>query len=216
MDSEQEELEALKKWWSDNGRAVIVGLVLGLAGVFGWTTWKARTEATAEQLSVLYEGMVDAAASNDNAKVVAQADGIIAEHPDSEYAALAGLVGAKSALVTGQANEAQRLLTWVADNAKRDELRDVARIRSARLMLDAGRDDAALGTLDKVDTPAFAASVDELRGDIFASKGATQDAAKAYRAALTAGSFTTSARNRLQIKLDSLGLGDASQSQASQ
>jgi len=211
VESEQEELEALKKWWSDNGRAVVVGLVIGLGGVFGWTTWQARVEATAEQLSVLYEGMIDAAASGNDEVALLQAESIIADHPDSEYAALAGLVAAKSALASGRDADAERLLAWVADNADADQLRDVARIRSARLLLAAGRDDAGLDVLDKVDTAAFAATVSELRGDILTTKGDTQAAADAYRAALAAGTFTTGARNRLRIKLDSLGVDNASE-----
>ena len=209
MNSEQEELETLKKWWSENGRAVVVGLVLGLGGVFGWTTWQARVEAAAEHLSVVYEGMVNAAASDDHVTALAEADRIIADNPDSEYAALAGLVGAKSALAAGRAGDAERLLAWVAEHAGREELRDVARIRSARLMLGAGRADAALGVLDGVDSSAFAAAVNELRGDILAGKGDSEAAAQAYRAALAAGSFTTGARNRLRVKLDSLGVADA-------
>ena len=206
MDSEQEELEALKKWWRDNGRAVVVGLVLGLGGVFAWTTWNARVEAAAEQLSVLYEGVVNAAAANDNDTALQQAEVIVAENPDSEYAALAGLVAAKSALALGRPEDAERLLAWVADNAGLEELRNVARVRSAQLLAATGRHDAALETLAKVDAAAFAATVNELQGDVLSAKDDAEGAAEAYRAALAAGSSTTAAHNRLRIKLDSLGV----------
>ena len=213
MNGEQEELEALKKWWRDNGRAVVIGLVLGLGGVFAWTTWNARVEAAAEQLSVLYEGVVNSAASNDNDTALQQAELIIAENADSEYAALAGLVGAKSALALGRSDDAERLLAWVAENAAIDELRDVAHIRSAQLLLAGDRYDAALEALEKIDAAPFAAAVDELRGDVLTRKGDSQGAARAYRAALAAGGSTTGARNRLRIKLDSLGVDDAPQAQ---
>lgn len=208
MDTEQEELEALKKWWHDNGRAVVVGLVLGLGGVFGWTTWQSRVEAAAEQLSVVYQNMVETAASENHGEAIQQADRIIADHPDSEYAALAGLVAAKSALAAGQPDDANRFLDWVVENAELGEIRDVARIRRARLLFDTDGGDAGLAILERVDTAAFAAMVDELRGDILVAKRDTPAAAKAYEAALESNTLSNAARARVQIKLDNLGLGE--------
>lgn len=205
METEQEELEALQKWWKENGRAVVIGLVLGLGGVFGWTTWQSRIEASAEQLSVVYQNMVDTAASDRHAEAVQQADAIIADHPDSEYAALAGLLGAKSALAAGQPAEAMRLLDSVIENTHRAELRDVARIRKARLLLDQGRGDAGLAILAQVGTSAFAASVEELRGDILMASRDAKAAASAYEAALASTSITPAMRARVQMKRDDLG-----------
>jgi predicted negative regulator of RcsB-dependent stress response len=207
VDSEQEELEALKKWWNDNGRAVVVGLVLGLGGVFGWTTWQSRIEASAEQLSIVYQNMVETAASNNHGEAVQRIDGIIADHPDSEYAALAGLLGAKSALAIGQPADAKRLLDWVIENAGRAELRDVARIRKARLLLAENQGDAGLAVLEQVDTTAFAATVDELRGDILVENRDAQAAAKAYETALAGNAIARGVRARVQMKLDDLGVG---------
>lgn len=209
MDTDQEELEALKKWWHDNGRAVVVGLVLGLGGVFGWTTWQSRVEASAEQLSIVYQNLVDTATLNDHGGAVQQADAIIAEHSDSEYAALAGLLGARSALAVGQPADTKRLLDWVIGNAERTELRDVARIRKARLLLDEGQGDAGLAVLGQVDTTAFAATVDELRGDILVVGRDAQAAAKAYEAALASNAVTGGMRTRVQMKLDDLGVGQS-------
>jgi predicted negative regulator of RcsB-dependent stress response len=205
VDSEQEELEALQKWWKENGRAVVVGLVLGLGGVFGWTTWQARVEATAEQVSIVYQSMADMAAADDHQEALLRADQIIQDHPDSEYAALAGLMGAKSAASMGRADEARRLLDWVIGNASREEIRDIARIRSARLLLDGGKGDAGLQLLATINTPAFAATVEEIRGDILVDSGAKDDAAKAYELALASDSITSGTRERVQMKLDDIG-----------
>ena len=35
-DSEEEQVDKIKKWWDANGKQIIAGAVLGLAGVFGW------------------------------------------------------------------------------------------------------------------------------------------------------------------------------------
>ena len=205
MDTEQEELEALQKWWQENGKAIVVGLVIGLGGVFGWTTWQSRVEATAERVSVVYESMVDMAAAGDHLEALLRVEQIIQDHPDSEYAALSALLGAKSALAAGRAEDANRLLDWVIQNAARTEVRDVARVRSAQLLLDEGKRDAGLTMLAKVDTPAFAAAVEELRGDIFVDDGQSDAAAKAYAAALAGDSITSGMRARVNMKLDDLG-----------
>jgi predicted negative regulator of RcsB-dependent stress response len=208
VDTEQEELEALQKWWKENGRAAMVGLVLGLGGVFGWTAWQSRAEATAERVSVVYQSMVEMAASDDHGEALLRANQIMQDQPDSEYAALAGLLGAKSAFATGRTDDANRLLGWVIENASRVELRDVARIRSARLLLERGEADAALTMIADVGTSAFAATVEELRGDILLDNRQSEAAAKAYETALSSDSMTSGTRARLQMKLDDLGHRD--------
>jgi predicted negative regulator of RcsB-dependent stress response len=210
VDTEQEELEALQKWWKENGRAVVIGLVIGLGGVFGWTTWQSRVEARAEGVSVVYQSMVDMAAADDHAEALLRADQIIQDHPASEYAALSGLLGAKSALATDRADDAKRLLGWVVENAARAEIRDLARIRSAQLLLDGGEGDAGLDILTQVKTPAFAAVVEELRGDILVDKQQSDAAAKAYESALASESMTSGMRARVKMKLDDLGNTTAS------
>lgn len=205
MDTEQEELEALQKWWRENGRAVIVGLVLGLGGVFAWTTWQSRAEATAERVSVVYQSMVDMAAADDHEEALLRVEQIIQDHPESEYAVLSALLGAKSALAAGRDDDAKRYLGWVIDNAASSEFRDLARIRSAQLLLDAGKPDAALETLAAVATPALAASVDELRGDILVDKDDGAGAVKAYESALASDAMTSGMRARVKMKLDDIG-----------
>lgn len=208
MDTEQEELEALQKWWKDNGKAVVVGLVIGLGGVFAWTTWQSRVETTAVNVSVVYQSMVDMAAADDHGEALLRAEQIMHEHPDSEYAALSGLLGAKSALADGRQDEARRLLGWVIEHAAREELRDLARIRSARLLIDADEPDQGLAMLTEVKTPAFAATVEELRGDILADRQQSEAAARAYESALASPSITSGMRARVNMKLDDLGHRD--------
>jgi predicted negative regulator of RcsB-dependent stress response len=205
VDTEQDELEALQKWWKENGRAVVVGLILGLGGVFGWTTWQARVEATAEQASIVYQSMADMAAADDHQEALLRVAQIIQDHPDSEYAALAALMGAKSAMAVGRADEATGLLDWVIANAGREEIRDVARIRSARLLLGEGKSDAGLQVLASIKTPAFAATVEEIRGDILSDTGEKDGAARAYELALASDSITSGTRARVQMKLDDIG-----------
>ena len=38
--SEEERLEALKKWWKENARAILMGIAFGIAILVGWNTWQ--------------------------------------------------------------------------------------------------------------------------------------------------------------------------------
>ena len=38
-ETEEQQIAALKKWWSENSTSIIVGVALGLAGVFGGKAW---------------------------------------------------------------------------------------------------------------------------------------------------------------------------------
>ena len=205
MDTEQEELEALQKWWKENGRAVVVGLILGLGGVYGWITWQGQVEATAERVSVVYESMVNMAAANDHQEALLRAEQIIKEHPDSEYAALSGLLGAKSALAAGRGDDARRLLGWVVENADRAEIRDLARIRNAQLLVEEQKPDAGLELLAQVKTPAFKSTVEELRGDILVESRDNEAAVTAYQTALASDAISSGMRARVMMKLDDLG-----------
>ena len=34
--TEEEQVEAIKKWWNENGKSIIVGIVVGITAIFGW------------------------------------------------------------------------------------------------------------------------------------------------------------------------------------
>lgn len=208
MDADEEQLEALQKWWKENGRTIVAGVVIGLAGVFGWNYYRAQAEREAEAASRIYEQMVDMAAANDHLEAMQRAEILIQNYADSGYATLAALLGAKSAMAAGQRESAERSLRWVIENAERPELRDVARLRLARLMIDAGDSGASLSLLDQVNTAELSASVRELRGDTYAADGDTNAARDAYASALATDTLDPDTRARLQMKLDDLGRTD--------
>ena len=37
--TDDEQVERIKKWWSDNGSSVVAGLVIGIGGLMGWRYW---------------------------------------------------------------------------------------------------------------------------------------------------------------------------------
>ncbi|MHC9036859.1 tetratricopeptide repeat protein, partial [Cobetia marina] len=49
--SEEEQLEAIKRWWSENGKSLIAGVVLAGAGIFAFKAWQNYEASQSEAAS---------------------------------------------------------------------------------------------------------------------------------------------------------------------
>jgi predicted negative regulator of RcsB-dependent stress response len=201
-ESEQEQIDKIKRWWADNGTALLLGLTLGLGGLSGWRYYEAKKVATAEQAGLSYDLLNRALQQDkmDEAKQIGEQ--LLASHPESNYATLSALLLAKAAVLQKNFDEARQRLRWAAENTRAAELRQIAIARIAATLLAENRADEAWAELEK----GGLATVDsflEIRGDVLAAQGKTDEARKAYLAALLqvaeGGDQTL-----LQLKLDSL------------
>ncbi len=50
--TDEEQVEALRKWWLENGKSVIAGIVIGFSAIFGWRAWQDHTIVQAEAARV--------------------------------------------------------------------------------------------------------------------------------------------------------------------
>jgi len=206
FDSEKEQLDALKVWWKENGRVVVTGLVLGLGGVFGWTTWQNHTIRQAENASVMYEELVNWAAARNYDRVDELAGELLLEFPDSGYAPMTALIRAQSAVAQNKGDEAQGYLRWVMDNADVDYLKLVANLRLARLAAEKQEFEEAIGLLDAVESGPLSSMYEELRADIYVLQGQTEKAAEHYAQALGSERVSAASRSRIEMKSADLGL----------
>lgn len=209
METPEQELEALKNWWKENGRTLVIGVALGLGGVFSWTWWQDHLRSQAEEASQIYQRLVEDAAAERHDFVRGQAAEIIQSYPKTGYAALASMLAAKSAFAENDFEEAKRRLEWVIGNSDNGSFRDLARLRLARILIDEDKLDEAMTAVESVEQDAFRASANEIRGDIQINRGDTQGAREAYLQALASGAISGPTRSRVQMKLDDLGSSDA-------
>ena len=201
----EEEVERLKTWWKENGRFVVVAVVLGLGSVVGWNGWQDYRQDQAEQASQMYDELVEWAALGRHDDVLARTDLLIEEFPRSGYATLAALIGAASAVAQEQLHEATRWLEWVVQHAPRTAYRDLALIRLVRIHIDESAWDAALAALAAMDSTGFAAIAGELRGDIHFARGEVEEARAAYRGVLSGEAVFPASFVRVRMKLHDLG-----------
>jgi len=205
METDDEQVEKLKKWWEENGRSVIAGVIIGVGGLFGYRYWIDLQEANAEAASVHFVQMMEALKSSDNAVIAERADTLISDYSDTDYATLARFALARNLVDSGKYDQAQTQLEQIIGTVGDAPLGYLARKRLASVQLQSVQLEQALVTLGVEFPSAFSAGVDELRGDIYAQQGKIDEAANAYREALSA---TPGPANSefLQQKLDDLGV----------
>ena len=201
-DTEEEQLDALKRWWKENGQSTIVGLVVGIAVVLGWNYWQGHKKTQAEQASALYSQLIQAISTEkkDSAEKLAQR--IQEQYPKTQYAAFSGLLLAKIKVQQGDLVKAQAVLKDIAAGSN-EELINIAKIRQVRLMLASGQYEQGLQLINNVDpatSSSFSGNYDELVGDLYVALERFDEARSSYQKALENGYKSP----LLQLKIDDL------------
>ncbi|MDD2758841.1 MAG: tetratricopeptide repeat protein [Methylomonas sp.] len=202
-DTEEEQIEQLKKWWEANNTSLIAGVISAIVLVTGWNLWQNHQLGQRQQASQLYQNLLDGAGKNDNASVEKLADQLAAEHGSSAYAHFAALAKAKSKVAQGDLEAAKAILQQQIQKAGTEELQHVARLRLVQLLLATGQHEEGLKLIAAVDpskTEGFSASYDELEGDLYVAMNRLDDARNAYQNAIRTGQATALA----QFKLDDI------------
>ena len=203
--SEREQVDAIKKWWQDNGKAIVLGLVVGLGGLGAWRYWNDMQDARAENASVNYEQFLNLTAQGAGKEAREAGQAILDTYPKTTYARLTALLLAKLDVDDGKLDEAKKRLQWVIDNAGGPETVALAKSRMAQIILAEGKAEAALQTFEQIE-PARARQFAELKGDILAALGRKQEAASAYAEAKTLLATSGADPRLLELKIESLGL----------
>lgn len=209
--TEEEQLEALKNWWKENGRSLMIGLVVAVSAVLGWQGWQSYNEKQATQAAWLYQNILEAVASELDENPDPQIETILhlgdrlkSEHAKSTYAQYAAFMLARAAVHQQDYDRALEELDWVLARAQEDDIKRVATLRKARVLLASGQLDQASNLLTGFEPGSFSAIYYELLGDIAFSQGDLVAAVSAYDQAISvAGNAPIGPV--LQMKRDDLG-----------
>ncbi|EGR2044079.1 tetratricopeptide repeat protein [Vibrio parahaemolyticus] len=198
-DTEEQQVEAIKDWWKENGKAVIIGAVVGLGGLFGWRYYQDTVIQASETASQSYTTAMNTLQEKG---VDAQSDvqAFIESNEVKEYSVLAALQLAKAQVEAKDFAAALEQLKWAQSNTKDAALSPLISYRIARIETEMGNFDAANTELGKVTDTAWAGRIAELRGDIALRQGDKDTAYAAYTEAQQA----ADASPTLQMKLDDL------------
>ena len=196
-DSEEEQVDKLKKWWDSNGKQIIAGAVLGLAGIFGWNYYVDYQDSQALNARALYLSY-----ASDSANVGAY-DKLIKDHPSSSYADQATLLMAKYLFEAENYSLALDALKPLMSR-ENSVIASTAALRSASLYLELGQHQDALAVLNMDNANEFSGLFYNLAGDVYLDLGNNEEARNSYALAIENITDNSSLSQLIQIKLDDL------------
>ncbi|MFZ2403660.1 MAG: tetratricopeptide repeat protein [Methylobacter sp.] len=201
-DTEEEQVEALKRWWKENSTSTIVGLVMGIVIILGWNYWQDHKKERAAQASLAYGQLLKALDEDKKESAEKLAERIQAEFKGTEYAEFSGLLQAKLKSEQGDFAAAKQILKTVGAESNK-QLSNIAKIRLVRLMLATGEYEQGLQVINEVDAKeaaSYSGNYDELVGDLYVALDRLDEARTSYQNALRNGHQSP----LLQFKIDDL------------
>lgn len=196
--TEEEQVEAIKKWWKENSVSLIAGIVIGVAVLAGYRYWDSSQKTQAQTASVMYS---EVQADSDKAEKTLK---LQSDFSGTPYAALATLLLSKQYVDANELDKAVTQLQWVIDNNQDIGLEHIAKQRLARVYLAQGKLDLAEALVKGVKAAGFEAAYNEIQGDINLARNLPVQAKELYRLALTALSQGDQRYRIVKMKLDDL------------
>jgi predicted negative regulator of RcsB-dependent stress response len=202
---EHEQGEQVRAWIRDNGGAIVGGIALGLAGIFGWQWWGDAKVEHRLDAATQYQSLLQAAQDDDRDQVERVAVSLKTDFSDTPYAALAALMRAEQLVSDGENEQALLSLRQAVEFSPDAAMKGLAQLRVARLQLGLAQPEEAIKTLDTLPAGTFEAPALELRGDALVAAGRNDEAITAFVSALQALDDTAPSKRLIELKLTDLG-----------
>jgi predicted negative regulator of RcsB-dependent stress response len=214
MRTEEEQVEAIKSWWKENGKSLMLSIVVAVAAVFGWRGWQANQDAYAANASALYENLsstVESVPALDEAQaasVIHLGKQLKDEYGSSVYSPMAAMLLAKVYVSQGDLAAAVTELEYVVANEEaKPSLVDLAKLRKVQLLISQGELSQAPVLLNQVSPETYASLYHELKGDLAFAQGDAEAARSEYELAMDQSDPQT--RSLIQMKFDDLASGES-------
>lgn len=211
-ETEEEQIEAIKRWWKENGRSIILGLVLGIGGIGGFRFWQSNVDEQAKLGSMHFEEVVALSAS-DQKEFIAKVLEVESEHAGKSYADLTAFVAAKKLVKEKDYKSAKEQLEWVIKNSSRESFVHIARIRLVKVMLQLNEAKEALSLIKDINSTGFESTYAELRGDLHAVLKDYTNAKAEYQVALNKINPGDRRGVAIEMKSNNLPVSDMSKTQ---
>ncbi|BCQ36101.1 MULTISPECIES: YfgM family protein [Erwinia] len=199
--NENEQVDALKNFFAQNGKALVVGVVLGVGALLGWRYWSNHQDSGSREVSASYQQVTSALDATKPASLDAVAK--FASENSNTYGALASLDLAKRYIDNNQLDKAVDQLQSGLKSTKDANLQSVLNLRLARIQLQQKQPDAVLKTLESVKGDGWAAIVADVRGEALLSKGDVKGARDAWSKGIASDASST-LKEMLQMKVNNL------------
>ena len=184
LQSEKEQLEEMRAWWSEYGLYVIAGVVIAIAGLIGFNQYTSHKLAAQVAASQLFETLGEHVIDGKLDEAVLIADELSVDYANTTYAAQSKLSMARLYMDKNRDQDAADQLSELLAMRGSEELKKVGRLRLAHVLLYQDKPQEVVDLLEGVEVAAFAALYDELLGDAYFAQGRLEEASDAYRRAL--------------------------------
>ena len=195
--TEKEQVEQIKKWWNSNGKQIIAGAVIGLAGIWGWNTYSDYQDNQSLNARSLY---LSYASDSNN---LGAYDKLTTDFSSSSYTDQAILLMAKYLFDAGSYTQALGVIKPLINNPS-SVIANTAALRAASIHLQLGQHDQALLILEGQSEDGFSGLIYNLMGDIYLDLGNRSEAQKYYSLAIDNVAENSNLSQLIQIKLDDL------------
>jgi len=208
MKTEEEQVEALKRWWQANGKSLILTIAVSVGGVLSWNAYQDNQINQAETASVYFQQLMNSApagqlSESEIAQVRYNSGLLKAEFGSSTYAQFAALMVARVEIQEGDLAAAAAELQWVLKQQGDEEVHALAAIRLAKVLGAQNQHDEALALLIDGDD-AWQLGRLETRGDLLVAQGDLDAAREAYTEASSLAVASGTSNPLLDLKLDNL------------
>lgn len=215
--TDEEQVEMLKKWWAENGKSLLISVIIVAGGWIGWNTWQNNQKTTGEAASYLFNQLTEKAAQPtaqqtdaDKAEMQALAEQLKKDYSSTTYAEFGSLFIARFAADAGDFDSAAKELQGLIASADAGPVKYTAQARLANILIQQEKFDEALALVSTVPDAAYAAQFEEAKGDALFRKGELAEARAAYVRAQEAAQNLGLNTQTLQRKIDNLAAaGDA-------
>lgn len=200
--TENEQVDAIRNFFKENGKAIVVGIVIGFGALFGWRYWQSHQTENMARASISYQ-QASEALTGGKADGVSRMEAFIKDNQNS-YGVLAAMQLAQHQVDKKDFAGAEIQLSWAAGQNKDQNLAALIDLRLARVQLQEKKYDDAQKTLDRVTAKGWVAMADDVRGDVLVAKGDQQGARNAYSKGLASSEASQSLQALLKMKLNNL------------
>ncbi|MGH8051677.1 MAG: YfgM family protein [Arenimonas sp.] len=197
--------ERVRNWFKDNSGSLITGIALGLGCIFAYQWWQGNGDKHQTEAALQYQAFTSAAEKNDPTKTKVVLALIESKYADTPYLNFAVLRQAELLQANGKSDDAVKLLEANIANATEAPIKELYKLRIARIQLINGKADLALKQLADITESVYTASVEEIRGDANLALGKRELASQSYVKALTALDEAAPIRNLIELKLIEAG-----------
>ncbi|PIJ52308.1 hypothetical protein BL250_00035 [Erwinia sp. OLTSP20] len=199
--NENEQADALRRFFSRNGKALVLGVILGAGVLAGWHYWNSHETNSSRETSAAWQQVVSSL-ENSKPQTLEAAARFVSDNRNT-YGALASLELTKRYVDLNQLDKAAAQLKAGLQDTDDAGLQSVLNLRLARIQLQQKQPDDALKTLDQIKGDAWVAIVADVRGEALLSKGDIKGAREAWQKGAEANG-SSALKEMLQMKMNNL------------